>query len=263
MNISNMKEKKHNSISEEKSSSDNKESIENKEKMEQNEILYKEDEINPSTNEEFQDRLSKVNQVKIPSKSTKVNDINQKEEKDEENEKYKIPTRKILFVIEEEVNYTKKKRKSRKAPAAFSKKNKHREIKGKNKIFAIKKVQKAKYAKKEITSFKSRLNAKKTIKNYIPHFLVWKVSYFNPNGPPSKEKRPYNRESLWLLFSIGDRVTSQNDDDDEKLTKEKIIVIKSMCYNHDKNIPLLQNEQYYESESYDSLQFMSTNCKTN
>ena len=228
MNISNMKEKKHNSISEEKSSSDNKESIENKEKMEQNEILYKEDEINPSTNEEFQDRLSKVNQVKIPSKSTKVNDINQKEEKDEENEKCKIPTRKILFVIEEEVNYTKKKRKSRKAPAAFSKKNKHREIKGKNKIFAIKKVQKAKYAKKEITSFKSRLNAKKTIKNYIPHFLVWKVSYFNPNGPPSKEKRPYNRESLWLLFSIGDRVTSQNDDDDEKLTKEKIIVIKSM-----------------------------------
>ena len=219
MNINNMKDKKQNSISEEKSSYDNKESIENKEKMEQNEILYKEDEINPSTNEEFQDRLSKVNQVKIPSKSTKVNDINQKEEKDEENEKSKIPTRKILFVVEEEVNYTKKKRKSRKAPAAFSKKNKHREIKGKNKIFAIKKVQKAKYAKKEITSFKSRLNAKKTIKNYIPHFLVWKVSYFNPNGPPSKEKRPYNREYLWLLFSIGDRITSQNDDDDEKLTK--------------------------------------------
>ena len=66
---------------------------------------------------------------------------------------------------------------------------------------------------------------------------------------------------MWLLFSIRDRVTSQNDD--EKLTKEKIIVIKSMCYNHDKNIPLLQNEQYYESKSYDSLQFMSTNCKTN
>ena len=98
MNINNMKDKKQNSISEEKSSYDNKESIENKEKMEQNEILYKEDEINPSTNEEFQDRLSKVNQVKIPSKSTKVNDINQKEEKDEENEKYKIPTRKILFI---------------------------------------------------------------------------------------------------------------------------------------------------------------------
>ena len=256
MNINNMKEKKQNQISEEKSPSDSKDTVENKEKMEQNE----EDEIKPSTNEEFQDRLSKVNQVKIPSKSTKVNDINQKEEKDEENEICKIPTRKILFVVEEEVNYTKNKRKNRKAPAFYIK-NKHREIKGKNKIFAIKKVQKAKYAKKEITSFKSRLNAKKTIKNYIPHFFVWKVSYFNPNGPPSKEKRPYNGESLCLLFSIGDRVTSQNDD--EKLTKEKIIVIKSMCYNHDKNIPLLQNEQYYESESYDSLQFMSTNCKTN
>ena len=50
--------------------------------------------------------------------------------------------------------------------------------------------------KKEIISFKSRLNAKKTIKNYIPHFFVWKVSYFNPNGPPPKEKRPYNGESL-------------------------------------------------------------------
>ena len=148
MNINNMKDKKQNSISEEKSSYDNKESIDNKEKMEQNEILYKEDEINPSTNEEFQDRLSKVNQVKIPSKSTKVNDINQKDEKDEENEKSKIPTRKILFVVEEEVNYTKNKRKNRKVPAFYIK-NKHREIKGKNKIFAIKKVQKVKYAKKE------------------------------------------------------------------------------------------------------------------
>ena len=249
MNINNMKEKKQNPISEEKSSSHNKESVENKEKMEQNE----EDEIKPSTNEELQDRLSKMNEGKIPSKSTKVNDVNQKEEKDEENEKSKIPTRKIIFIVEEEVNYTKKKRKSRKAPA-FYKKNKHREIKGKNKIFAIKKVQKVKFAKKEITSFKSRLNAKKTIKNSIPHFFVWKVSYFNQNGPPSKEKRPNNKESLWLLFSIGDRVTSQNDDDDEKLTKENIIAIKSMCYNHDK---------YYESDLYDSSLFMSTNCKTN
>ena len=112
--------------------------------MEQNE----EDEINPSANKELQDRLSKVNEGKIPSKNTKVNDINQKEEKDEENEKSKIPTRKILFVVEEEVNYTKNKRKNRKAPAFYIK-NKHREIKGKNKIFAIKKVQKVKYAKKE------------------------------------------------------------------------------------------------------------------
>ena len=76
MNINNMKEKKENPISEEKSPSDNKESVENKAKMDQNEILYKEDEINPSTNEEFQDRLSKVNEGKIPSKNTKVNDIN-------------------------------------------------------------------------------------------------------------------------------------------------------------------------------------------
>ena len=68
---------------------------------------------------------------------------------------------------------------------------------------------------------------------------------------------------MWSLFSVRDRVTSQNDDDDEKLTKEKIIVIKSMCYNHDNNNPLLQNEQNYESESYDSSQLMSTNCKTN
>ena len=148
MNINNMKEKKENPISEEKSPSDNKESVENKEKMDQNEILYKEDEINPSANKELQDRLSKVNEGKIPSKNTKVNDINQKEEKDEENEKSKIPTRKILFVVEEEVNYTKNKRKNRKAPAFYIK-NKHREIKGKNKIFAIKKVQKVKYAKKE------------------------------------------------------------------------------------------------------------------
>ena len=144
MNINNMKDKKHNSISEEKSSYDNTESIENKEKMEQNE----EDEIKPSTNEELQDRLSKVNEGEIPNKSTKVNDINQKEEKDEENEKNKIPTRKILFVVEEEVNYTKKKRKRRKAPISH-KKNKHREIKGKKKIFVINKIQKVKYAKKK------------------------------------------------------------------------------------------------------------------
>ena len=67
---------------------------------------------------------------------------------------------------------------------------------------------------------------------------------------------------MCLLFSIGDRVTSQNDDD-EILKKEKIIAIKSMRHNHDKNISLLQNEQIYESESYDSSLFMSTNYKTN
>ena len=150
MKINNMKEKKENPISEEKSQFDKKESVENKEKMEQNE----EDEIKPSTNEELQDRLSKVNEGKIPSKSTKVNDINQKEEKDEENEKSKIPTRKILFVVEEEVNYTKKKRKSRKVPASH-KKNKNREIKGKNKIFAIKKFKKLKMQKKKLHHLKA------------------------------------------------------------------------------------------------------------
>ena len=114
MNIKNMKEKKQNSISEEKSSSDNKESVENKEKMEQKEILYKEDEINPSTNEEFQDRLSKENEGKIPSKCTKVNDIIKKKKKMEKMKNLKYLQEKYFLQLKKKLIIQKRKEKAEK-----------------------------------------------------------------------------------------------------------------------------------------------------
>ena len=250
-----MKEKKLNPICEEKSPSDDKESVEDKEKIDQNENLCEEDENNPSTNEDLEARLNEEKEEKMPSKSTKVNDEKPKEEKDEENENSKIPTRKIIFDIKKEFKSTKKQRKSREA-STFYKKNQCRKPRGKNKIFGIIKDQKVKYEKKNIP-FKSPLKVKKIKKYYIPHFYVRKPSSFNSNGspPPSEKKTSYIGESQKSSFSNKERSISQNDDD-EKLTKKDVVIIRNVCSNHDKNISNFQNGQYYES-------IMSTNYKSN
>ena len=261
-----MKEKKQNPVSEEKSPSDDKKSVEDKEKIEQNENLCEEEENNASTNKDFQATLNEEKEVKIPSKSTKVNDIKQKEEKDGEKDNSNIFTKKIIFVVTKvtkEFKSTKKQRKIQKAPIFYIKKE-YRKPRGKKKIFVIKKVQKVKYENKKNISFKSPLKAKKENNIYILLFLARKSYSFYSNWtpPPYKGKIFYIRESPQHSSSTKDRVTSRNDDD-EKLTKEDFDVIRNVCNNHDKNNYIYQNGLNYDSESYNSLPITSTNYKSN
>ena len=173
-------------------------------------------------NKEFQATLNEEKEEIIPSNSTKVNDVNQK---DEGNEKSKIPTKKI-FLVEKIVKSTRKQRKNKETPK-FSEKRKIKRHRGHNELFEIKKEGKKKNILSDCWS-----KAEKKIRYGIPSIFFWTPSSSNINRLP-----PYKKQKL----IIRDYSVFGPSDDDEKIKKEDVYIIREICTNHDNNRFILLN----------------------